>query len=251
MPIPLPPLSRQIALQFAATFLIFSAVWPFYYLRAAEWNWLAVALLIGAAAFLIARLSRQPWWWQLIHLLFVPLLWAGLQMPVSPLWFLGAFILLCLVFRGAASGRIPLYLSGAATSLWLTRLLPHQARALDLGAGIGSLLWPLSRQRPDLHLVGIENAPLPWLFGKLRLKNTRIDWRWGDLWAHSLAPYQVVYCFLSPAPMAALWEKACREMQPGSLLISKAFPIPDALPETLSGPEDDMVARLYVYRIPG
>jgi len=49
------------------------------------------------------------------------------------------------------------------------------------------------------------------------------------LWIRSLveAPSQflVVYCFLSPVPMPPLFDKARREMRPGSLLISNSFQI--------------------------
>jgi hypothetical protein len=244
-------LLRPFTLQVAATLLVFSVAWPFYYLRVAEWNGAVVSVGIGIVAFLVARFSRQPWWWQVIHLLFAPLIWLGLQIPLSPLWHLGAFVILLLIFRGAASGQIPLYLSGAETTLWLTTLLPRDARVLDIGSGIGSLLVPLRRQRPDLWLAGIDNAPLPWLAGKLRVHGTGIVWRWGNFWQHSLTPYQAVYCFLSPAPMIMLWEKACREMAPGSLFVSKAFPVPGQMPEFLSGPENDPVNTLFIYRVPG
>jgi hypothetical protein len=243
-------LLQHFTLQAAVTLLVFSTAWPFYYLRATEWNGAVIGLVIGGVACLFARFSRQPWWWQVIHLFFAPLIWLGLQLPISPLWHLGAFVILFLIFRGAASGQIPLYLSGAKTVVRLATLLPHKARFLDIGAGIGSLLLPLARQRPDLRLAGIDNAPLPWLLGWLRTRTTGIDWRWGDFWTHSLTPCEAVYCFLSPAPMTALWDKACREMAPGSLFVSKAFPVPGQTPEALSGNEDSPVDTLYVYRIP-
>ncbi|MDR1890174.1 MAG: class I SAM-dependent methyltransferase [Zoogloeaceae bacterium] len=243
-------LVRQAALQAAAVFLVFSLAWPVYVLRAAEWNWAAVCAVTGVVAFLAARLSRQQWWWQLIHLLFVPLLWAGLQLKLSPLWYLGAFMLLLLVFRGAVTGQIPLYLSGANAARRLHPLLARDSALLDVGAGLASLLLPLARMRPDLRLAGIDNAPLPWLLGWLRTRNSGIGWFWGDFWKHSLSPYQAVYCFLSPTPMRALWVKACREMTPGSLFISNAFPVDDATGEAeiLEDPKTGLI--LYVYKIP-
>ncbi|MDR3353045.1 MAG: class I SAM-dependent methyltransferase [Zoogloeaceae bacterium] len=243
-------LARQFVLQAAAVFLAFSIAWPFYALRVAEWNGAAVALLAGGSAFLLARYAREPWWWQAIHLCFSPLVWLGLQLPISPLWHLLAFFLLFLIFRGALSEQVPLYLSGARILAPLAALLPERARVLDIGAGIGSLLLPLSRMRPDLHLSGIDNAPLPWLIGRLRVPGSGITWRWGNFRGHSLDGYQAVYCFLSPAPMQALWEKACREMTPGSLFISKAFPIPGRMPDMLAGRGEDTIDTLYVYRIP-
>lgn len=217
------------------------------------WLWLDSALFgclaVGAAAALLACLLDEPWWWRLIHFLFAPLLWVALRFPVSPFWHLAAFVLLFLVFRGAASGRIPLFLSGEPAARRLATLLPANAAMLDIGAGIASLLLPLARMRPDLRLTGIENAPLPWLIGWLRTRNTGIDWRWGDFWKHSLASYLAVYGFLSPAPMPDLWLKARREMRPGSLFISNAFPVPDVEAET--PPDAESGLAWYVYRIPG
>jgi hypothetical protein len=49
--------------------------------------------------------------------------------------------------------------------------------------------------------------------------------------------------------MPGLWRKACREMHPGSLFASKAFPVPGVIPESVC---HDLSPRdtLYVYRIP-
>ena len=245
---------RQFALQAAAALLVLSLAWPYYYLRDSQWDWRTLALAIGGAGLLLAHLSRQPWWWRVIHALFAPLLWLGLQLELPPAVPLLLFLLLFLFFRGAASGQIPLYLSGRATAGRMADLLPAGSRLLDVGAGIGSLLLPLARLRPDLRLAGIENAPLPWLIGWWRslTRRPRIAWHWGDFWQHSLAPYDVVYCFLSPAPMEALWHKALGEMRPGTLLVSKAFPVPGLTPaevrETADGNPDD---TLYLYRLPG
>ena len=75
--------------------------------------------------------------------------------------------------------------------------------------------------------------------------------RWGSLWSLDLGGFDVVYAFLSPAPMPELWAKAEREMRPGSLLVSHTFGIPGREPERripLPGRKD---ACLLVWRMPG
>jgi hypothetical protein len=72
-------------------------------------------------------------------------------------------------------------------------------------------------------------------------------WRWGDLWQTSLSGHNVVYAFLSPAPMPALWEKARREMPPGSLFVSNSFAVPGAVATRVI--EVDDARRLYCYQI--
>lgn len=245
------PHLRQLALQFAALFAVLSLAWPYFGMRNEELPWPATVLVIGAVALLIATLTRQPWWWRAIHALFAPLAWGFAQLAIDPGWFLLIAILLLLVYRGALSGQVPLYLSNADTAAALADLLAdrRQLHFLDLGAGIGSIVRPLAMARPDASFTGIENAPATWLAGRLRttgLKNCM--WRWGDIWQARLAEYDVVYAFLSPAPMPALWEKVVAEMRPGSLFISNSFAVPGVEASTVLEIDDARQTRLYCYR---
>lgn len=239
---------RQIALQGAAVLLVLSLAWPTYLFLDRPFNWPLSAAGIGVVACLLAVVTRQRWWWQLIHLLFTPLAIGVASLNVDPGWFLLAFILLMLVFRSAATGQIPLYFSGGGATRALAELIrERQARqVVDLGAGIGSAIVPLARALPEVRFVGIENSPLPWLLGWCRTRGLRnVEWRWGSLWANSLAPFDLVYAFLSPAPMPALWEKAREEMRAGSLLVSNSFPVPDVAPTWLA---QAGTRELYGYR---
>ncbi len=227
--VPSSPL-RQLALQAAAVILVLSLAWPYYGLQARPVPWPETSLAIGAVALALATLSRQPWWWRAMHAGFAPLGWAVSQLAIDPGWFLLAFFLLLLVYRGAVTEQVPLYLTNRSTVQALADLVADRpgVRFLDIGAGVGSTLLPLAHQRPDGRFCGVENAPLTWLAGRLRcLGKANIDWRWGDLWQTDLGDHDVVYAFLSPAPMAALWEKARREMRPGSLFVSNSFAVPE------------------------
>ena len=156
-----------------------------------------------------------------------------------------------MIESNAAGERVPLYLSGRATAQALSRILPTgPVRFIDLGCGPGGLLARLSRAHPEVCFEGVESAPLPWLAARLRLVRRRhCRVQWGDLWALPLEEYDVVYCFLSPAPMARLWAKACAELRPGALFISNTFTLPDAPPpaqvvEVIGGS-----GPLYVWRM--
>jgi SAM-dependent methyltransferase len=121
---------------------------------------------------------------------------------------------------------------------------------LDLGCGIGSLLLPLAAQRPDAQITGIETAPLPFALARFRArKNAAVKVIRGDFFAHSWAEYDLVYAFLSPVPMAAVWEKAQREMKAGSLLVSNSFEIPEKEPERVIEVGDRRGTRLLVFVI--
>ncbi len=245
------PHVRQLALQCAATFAVLSLAWPYVGFRGEALPWPETALAIGGVALLISTLTRQPWWWRLIHALFAPLAWGIAALSIDPGWFLLAFLLMLLVYRGAISGQIPLYLSNSATATALAELTSEQPemRFIDLGAGIGSILCPLAKTQPSAHLSGIENAPGTWLVGYLRtIGLANCKWFWGDIWRVNLAEYDVAYAFLSPAPMSALWEKAQREMRPGSLFISNSFPVPGVEASRIVEIDDARQTRLYCYR---
>lgn len=187
-----------------------------------------------------------------MHAAFMPLAWAVTQLNIDPGWFLLAFVLMLLVYRGAVTEQVPLYLSNAATVEALAALLGKRnpLRFLDLGAGVGSTLQPLARRYPAGHFTGVENAPLTWAFGRLRTRgHPNLDWRWGDLWQTDLGDFDVVYAFLSPAPMAALWEKVRAEMKPGSLFISNSFPVPELEPTRVIEVACTPPRSLYCYEL--
>lgn len=246
----MPAATRQLALQFAAVLLVLSLAWPYYGMKAELLPWGWVSLTIGAAAWLMATLSRQPWWWRLIHAIFLPLVWATFQLAIDPGWFLLAFMALLLVYRGAATGQIPLYFSNRSTAEALATLAREREskRVLDLGAGIGSLQGPLAKALPQTQVDGLEYAPLTWALGRLRLSgrpNARIHY--GDLWQTDLGGHDLIYAFLSPEPMDLLGQKAAAEMAPGALLVSNSFPIPWAEADQIIDVADRRRSRLYCY----
>ncbi|MBS1189161.1 MAG: hypothetical protein H6R10_953 [Rhodocyclaceae bacterium] len=243
---------RQFAIQAAAALLVLSLAWPYYGMRAANLPWPETALVIGGVAFLLSLLSRQPPWWSVMHAVFIPLAWLVGQLAIAPGWFLLAFVVLLLIYRGAITGQVPLYLTNAATAEALAQLLASrpQMRFADLGAGIGSTVAPLARRFPEGRFVGVENAPLTWAAGWLRSRSrSNVEWRWRDLWQTDLKDFDVVYAFLSPAPMAALWQKVRSEMKPGSLFVSNSFPVPEVAADRVIEVDCTPSRSLYCYQL--
>ena len=246
------PQIRQLALQCAAAVAVLSLAWPFFGIRGEELPWPGTALAIGGVALIFAKFTRQPWWWQIMHALFAPLAWGIAALSIDPGWFLLGFVLLLLVYRGAITGQIPLYLSNRVTAAALIELTSRQPamRFVDLGAGFASILHPLAKALPTAQLTGIENAPATWLVGYLRTMGLdNCNWRWGDMWRVNLADYDAVYAFLSPAPMPRLWEKVKREMHVGSLFISNSFPVPGVEASQVVELDDARQTRLYCYQL--
>lgn len=209
------------------------------------------ALACGGCAALISHRLEAPRWWIPIHGLF-PLAGVGLSaLAIPPAFWLLGFVTLLLIFWRTDQSRVPLYLSNAATADALLGLIPATpCQFLDLGCGTGGFLRRLALARPDCRFVGIEHAPLPWLWAWLRCRHIpNIHVRYGDLWQESLAPYSVVYAFLSPAPMSRLWQKAAEEMNHPNLLISNSFKIGAVTPTKIIAVHDRRQTHLYCYRV--
>ena len=243
------PLRMAIATQLGGTLLCAALIWVMPEIaRVPLW----AACLQGASCVIAAHALKAPWWWQALNLVFAPLVVLALGLALPPWVWLAAFIVLMLMFWRTDVSRVPLYLSNQATADALANMLPTTpVFLLDAGCGDGRLLRQLSGARPAAQLVGVEHAPLPWLVARVMSGQQRnIDIRYGNLWAQSFAPFDVVYAFLSPAPMAKLWQKACAEMRPGTLVVSNSFAIPGAAPERSIQVDDHRQTSLLIYRVP-
>lgn len=244
MPPALKALFAQIA-GWACALLLAGAGW----LPPGIWPLAGTQALCATAA---AAAMRSARWWLAIHAVFAPLLVVAGRAGIAPAWYLAAFALLLVVYWTSFRTQVPLYLSNRATIRALAALLAAErpVRVLDLGCGTGSLLRGLARLRPDCRFDGVEAAPAPWLLSRLLARTAdRIAVRRGDFFAQSWAPYDVVYAFLSPVPMARVWSKAQQELTPGALVVSNSFPIPGRKPDEVVEVGDRRATRLYVYRV--
>ena len=73
--------------------------------------------------------------------------------------------------------------------------------------------------------------------------------RFLNFWNLDLAPFDVVYGFLSPAPMTRLYDKAKAEMKPGSLFISNSFTVPSRAADQIVELDDRRRTRLHIWRM--
>ncbi len=198
-----------------------------------------------------ARLGLAPWWWPL-QAAFVPAAVALAILDVPAERFLLGFALLALVYGSTYRTQVPLYLSRRhvweAVGQRLSDTTPQ--RFIDLGCGLGGLVAYLARCHPRHRIEGIESAFLPWLVSVLRLARTPgAVCRFGDFWRLDLGDYDVVFAYLSPVPMPALWEKVRREMKPGTLFISYRFPVPGVAAHEVVELGDFARTRLYLWRM--
>ena len=213
---------------------------------------IALAALQGAIAAVLAAALKAASWWLPIHLFFTSalVLGAGLGLP-NWVWASGA-TLLFLFYWTVFRTRVPLFLSNRSTVATLAEALPEgELRVLDIGSGTGSFVRHFARLRPESQVAGIEAAPGPaWIARWLARDQSNAQLIRGDFFGADWAEFDVVYAFLSPAPMQAVWDKARAEMRPGAVLVSNSFQIPGVESDGVLEIEDKRKTRLYCYTIP-
>jgi hypothetical protein len=245
-----PPVLRALAAQVAA-FLLLLVLVRVLPGRMPFWIWPLLQGLLAAA--LAAAWGLGPWWGLFQVLLPFALAWQ-LGNPV-PGWIYPTLLFgLLLVFGGGILTRVPLYNSGPAAWEHLLALIPEgeKLQMVDLGAGLGGPLAFLARHRPHSQFLGVEASPLVWLIAWLRTMPLRRNCRIipGSLWRLDLQRFDIVFAFLSPAPMPALWAKALKEMRPGTLLVSHSFEVPGVQPEHRIPVPGRSGACLLLHRMP-
>lgn len=196
---------------------------------------LEAAVLQGAVAMLVTWKVGLAAWWRLIELLFPVALLAALGLQLPPVLFLAVFVVLLGWYWSTFRTQVPYFPSNPAVWRAVEALLPARAgvRIIDVGSGLGGFTLHLAHARPDAECVGIELAPLPYLYSRCRagINGSRARFIRGDYEKIDFGEYDVVFAYLSPAVMSGLFDKARREMKVGTLLVSYEFNIPGFKPD--------------------
>lgn len=210
-------------------------------------------LVQGGLAALLSRLWRQPAWWPPLHLGFFPAILLAQQASVPAWIYLAVFLLLVLFYWSTFRTRVPLYLSDRKAWQGLTSLLPttQAFRFIDLGSGLGDVPFYLEPRFPQGRFYGTEIAPAPWLISRLRarLKHSRVSFIRRDYTTLNLADFDVVFVFLSPAAMPALWQQAQAQMRNGSLFVSLSFAVDARQPDHVVTLAEGARHTLYAWRM--
>ena len=243
----LPPILRALLAQAVAFAVLVALVRLGLRFPGLVWVLLQAVL----AVFLSRGMDLSPRW--VFMQAALPFLVRALWGAPIPAWiYLMLFLALALVFGGGLLSRVPLYHASEDAWAKLEELLPDRPglRFVDLGCGFGGPVAHLAKARPDGVFVGVEASPFTWLVAWLRcLPRANAHIRLGSLWRTDLAGFEVVYAFLSPVPMPALWAKARREMRPGSRFISHSFEVPYETPHRVIPVEGRDGARLLVWNL--
>ena len=246
---------RALFVQWVAALLVLCLAYPYFAfesLSAIPWGMLAWAIGATAAALSIA-FRQAPWWWA-IHLFFCPLLYFLLQLKIPPEWFLAAFIVFFLIFRGAVTTQVPLFLTNAETLLEIEKIFLEESTKkeslnfFDAGAGVASVVLFLAKKYPNHRFYAVENSPIPFLIGYFRTRRIpNVEWRWGNFEKQDFQKMDILYAFLSPAPMPKIWNQANRQMPKGALFLSNTFEVPGISAQKIV--ENEKSRTLFCYRL--
>ena len=247
----LPKIFVALLVQLAASAMLAIGVLLSSYLISPPYPFWLLAIVQGLFAAYLSPKFGLPDWWRIIHLLFPIGLYFGLSWALDPLIALGLFVLVILVFSNTFIDRVPLYLSNDTTRQALKKLIENkdQIRFIDLGSGLGGNVAFMSQQTNVKTSVGVETAPLPYLISKLLSLFRGGHIHAQNIWHTDLANYDFVYAFLSPEPMAKLWQKALAEMPENSVFVSNSFAVPEVSPTEVWELADKRETELYIYKI--
>lgn len=257
------PAALAILVQFLAliTVLLSSAVISLaasaYFNTDLTLPFFVLMLMQALVAAIYAELFGMANWWRWIHLCFPLAIWLMTNWHVPNELYLAGFVICLSLFWTTFRTQVPFFPSRPIVWQQVDALisldkfsLNRPLSLIDIGSGLGDMSMYIAKIRPNSHIEGIEIAPLPWLISVVRAKVSRSSaiFKLGDYGTLNFANYDVIFAYLSPVAMLALWEKAHSEMLPGSMLISLEFDIPGILP-SLCIETDARSPRLYVWKI--
>ncbi|WP_431800642.1 hypothetical protein [Halobacillus andaensis] len=120
----------------------------------------------------------------------------------------------------------------------------------DLGAGFGTMAFPLAKQFPNSRVVAYETAALPWIFLLIRSRiqpRPNLTVRRRNFMKEDLSKHDLLYTYLYPKAMDQLQEKINHTPV---ILISNFFQMPGWKP-SLIWPVESRTrysSSIYLYR---
>jgi hypothetical protein len=199
-----------------------------------------------------ALILRFDWWWSVIQFFFPLLVCFFYSQNIPSYFYLFGLFILSLLYWSTYRTQVPYFPSKPSLIEPIRTLLPIERdfAFIDLGSGMGGLVLDLSRLNFFGRFYGVEIAPLPWGISVFRalVRKIQVKFYFGSYTDLNLSDYDVVFCYLSPAAMPALWFKVQQEMRPGTLFLSYEFIVPGVEPDLCLETASDS-AMLYGWRI--
>jgi len=226
--------------------------------RAFQFKLGLVQVLVSQAVLtlMMTRWRNLAWWWCVIQPLFPFAVALMLMVPVPSWLYLALFLFFLAFYWSTYRTQVPYFPSNLKVWRALEKILPQDkpVSLVDIGSGMGGLIMHMGRKYPESKFTGVEIAPLPWLwshFWNATRNNGNTEFLRANYETLDFANFDVVFAYLSPAAMNALWIKAKKEMRPGTMLISYEFPVVGIVENLSIFPDNNREnsRKLYVWRL--
>jgi len=164
-----------------------------------------------------------------------------------------AIILVALYLYGLLRARlVPYVRTPQAVIEELIRRVPLREGSVfvELGCGDGVVIGQVKEKFPEVEARGYELALHPYLRARWRSRSVHFDVIRRSFMRADLRDADVVFCYLMPHFMPAVWQKLNRECKDGATFFSYAFPVPDVEPDQVfTFGEQQVKGKLYSYKI--
>lgn len=125
-------------------------------------------------------------------------------------------------------------------------IMPRNVKGtiVDLGAGWGTLGYPVAKAFPEATVIGYELSPIPWAYSRIKqaiARRPNLTFERKDIFEMDLSTADIALVYLQPRAMRRLSPKLRDELKPGALVLSNSFPLP--------GWEQSAVYELSTHRL--
>lgn len=248
----LAPATLAILIQVVSLVVVFLSAYVASTFFGVRISILSLVIMQSISALALCTVAGMAIWWRWIHACFPLAIFVMSMWTVPNEIYLIGFLISLGVFWTTFRSQVPFFPSRPIVREKVAALIPDNKpfRMVDIGSGLGDLSMHIAKVKKNSQVEGIEIAPMPWLISMLRAKLSRspATFTLGNYYELDFSEYDLVFAYLSPAAMPALWQKAKQEMRPGSLLVSYEFDIPDAMVSFTIGNGIQMPA-IYVWEM--
>lgn len=170
------------------------------------------------------------------------------------IYIISIFIVISIAFYTIKNGISPSPTSPLIKKELLS-LFPTSAgnsKLYELGAGWGTLAFPLAKQLPNSAIYAIENSLIPYLWMMLRNKLTKqsnIVLLRQNIYNIDLSEANYIVCYLYPKAMKKLEVKCRNECSKGTIIIAHTFAFPTLAPLRTMEAKDIYRSKIYIYRL--
>ena len=144
--------------------------------------------------------------------------------------------------------RVPLVTSGGKVAQKMVEIAELSAgqKIVDLGSGVGTILFAAEKSAPKNRFLGLEVLIFAIWFCRIksRIIGSKIEFQSADFFEENLDDADVIFCYLFPETMEKIYETIWPNLKVGSKIVSHGFQIRNLKPEKI---EKLGRAKIFLY----